>query len=166
MRVVLARQKARLPLMAVLYLIKRALPFAAKSQLNLFLDLAWIFHRFAHETSFHVYEAEKHPVRRNEFLLGGIKPSDRVLDLGCSIGVITASIAKITPHVLGVDHDAAAIELAQRAYPDIEFRVGDARDYLGKEFDVLILSHVLEHLDRSDEFLRAMSGHFARLYIE
>jgi trans-aconitate 2-methyltransferase len=70
-------------------------------------------------------------------LLGqaALAPDDRVLDLGCGDGRITAAIARMVPQgrVLGVDLSSDMIEHARghfsaRDYPNLAFERADARD--------------------------------------
>ena len=52
---------------------------------------------------------------------------------------------------------------------NLSFVNQDAIEYLkhtDKIFDVLIMSHILEHLDNPSEFLKSVSGSFKRIYIE
>jgi SAM-dependent methyltransferase len=59
--------------------------------------------------------------------------------------------------VTGVDRDAGSIAHAQRHYRHerLRFQLGDALAVAdGEPFDVVVLSNVLEHLDRRVEFLR------------
>lgn len=74
----------------------------------------------------------------------------KVLDVGCSSGVLTAAIAKALPQskVTGLDSYRKAIILAQTKYPHITFIVGDAHKlpFKNKVFDLVICTETLEHL--------------------
>ncbi len=64
-----------------------------------------------------------------------------------------------------------AIEEARRNHnrPNLEFHCTDAVDYLKKnerKFDVLILSHILEHMDDPSEFLDEFKIYFDHVHIE
>lgn len=130
--------------------------------LDFLLDLEWVTHRLAHASAF---EAGFGGERRNDFLLDHVKPTERVLDLGCGDGDTTASIPA---RVVGIDHNRETIEEARKLHPDRQFICADARDYLKtvEPFDVLVLSHVLEHLDDPKGFLESITRHFARIYVE
>jgi SAM-dependent methyltransferase len=69
---------------------------------------------------------------------------------------------------VGVDHNEAAIAAGRMQFPELTLIAGDARDYLAKtdRFDVLILSHVLEHVDEPEQFLASIKDRFERIYIE
>ena len=167
------RKKKRVWLLSLLYGINRLLPLSQRRRLKLYLDLEWIFDRLAMEASFKHYKPEEHPHRRfaNSFLLDRLTPAMQVLDLGCAKGDVSNALAGRVDRVVGVDHDAAAIALARKRYqrPNLGFVHGDALQYLrdcGEHFDVLVLSHILEHLDAPEDFLERFAPHFTWFYIE
>jgi trans-aconitate 2-methyltransferase len=55
------------------------------------------------------------------------RPGERVLDLGCGTGHLTAQIAEAGATVLGVDSSVEMIAEARRKYPALAFEVADAR---------------------------------------
>ena len=57
------------------------------------------------------------------------QPGERILDLGCGTGHLTAKIAEAGAAVVGIDRDAAMITEARRAYPQLHFEQRDARDF-------------------------------------
>src|SRR5437879_5029100 len=64
------------------------------------------------------------------------KPGERILDLGCGTGHLTAQIAKRGAEVLGMDSSAEMIQEASRLYPNLCFQVADARSFeLDSAFD-------------------------------
>lgn len=162
------RGKPRHFLMSVLYRLKKLMPLSKRGKVILFLDLAWIFQRFAEESVATDYRSGKYPSLRNAFLLDRIRPTDRILDLGCGSGELTATIAELVGHVCGIDHDVSCIAAARKTYPNIDFQATDAREFLphAPRFNVLVLSHVLEHLDNPGAFLAEVSPQFDRIYIE
>lgn len=167
------RKKKRVFALSLLYRLDRLLPFSAKRKLKWYLDMEWIFDRLAMETSFKYYAPADHPHRRfaNRFLLRRLTGDMCVLDLGCSSGDVTAVLAEHAAKVVGVDHDLNSISKARERYQraNLSFLHMDALDYLkGTEdrFDVLVLSHVLEHLDGPEDFLEKFKGFFTWIYIE
>ena len=172
MGVKLQRKKGRHFLLSVLYRIHQLIPASSERKLRWYLDLEWIFERLALETSFKYYRSQEHPIRRSaaEFVLQRLTPEDRVLDLGCKYGEMSHDLAGKAAFVVGIDHDARAIEVAKRRLaPNMEFHCMDAVEYLknaGRKYDVLILSHILEHLDDPKEFLERFKTYFDRIYIE
>ena len=86
-----------------------------------------------------------------------IKGNERVLDIGCGDGKITAYIASLVPEgsVVGIDNSAEMISFAQSkfpqlSWPNLSFQYGDATDlqYEG-EFDLVVsfasLHWILDH---------------------
>ena len=60
------------------------------------------------------------------------RPGERVLDLGCGTGHLTAQITEAVGEegsVVGIDSAAEMIEEARAAYPDVDFAVADATEY-------------------------------------
>ncbi len=57
------------------------------------------------------------------------KPGERILDLGCGTGHLTARIAELGAEVIGIDASAEMIAQARKNYPDLRFEIQDARDF-------------------------------------
>jgi len=86
-------------------------------------------------------------------LLGlvNLQPAERVLDLGCGDGRITAEIARLVPQgrALGVDRSAEMIHYAQQhfpasQFPNLSFQQADAVQLpFDSEFDVVFSNAVL-----------------------
>src|SRR3984893_15967469 len=53
---------------------------------------------------------------------------ERILDIGCGTGHLTAQIAESGAQVVGVDRSPEMIAAAQKAYPNLQFEVADARN--------------------------------------
>jgi len=72
------------------------------------------------------------------------KPSERVLDLGCGTGHLTAKIAEAGASVVGVDRSPEMIRQARLKYPSLQFEVMDARDIsLDGTFDAVFSNATL-----------------------
>jgi SAM-dependent methyltransferase len=83
------------------------------------------------------------------------------LDVGCGENSPLAPMRQYGLWVVGVDASPEVIRKAQQRNLFDEYTCEDLRSYLrglGKGFDVVIASHVIEHLDRDQgmEFLRAL----------
>lgn len=157
----------------IFYLLKKLLPLSPKNKLKLFLNLEWIFWRFALEESSRIYEGVKHPLREKAmlFLSQYLKKEYNVLDLGCARGEVTRRVSEHVNKVKALDYNQIHIDVAKEKNQrdNIEYICGEALDFLKNndtKFDVLILSHILEHLDDPDEFLSMYKGYFDYIYIE
>ena len=74
----------------------------------------------------------------------GPQPGERILDLGCGTGHLTARIAESGATVVGLDHSAEMLEQARAAYPRLQFVQGDAREFTFAEpFDAVFSNAVL-----------------------
>ncbi len=72
------------------------------------------------------------------------KSGERILDLGCGTGHLTAQIAAAGAAVVGMDHSAEMLAQARSAYPNLEFVQGDARDFAFPEpFDAVFSNAAL-----------------------
>lgn len=173
MGIKLQRQKKRNLLLSCIYRIHKILPISSKRKLKLYLDLEWIFDRLSHETSFQYYDEDQHPIRvhSKQFILNRIQEDHIVLDLGCKYGNMSHYISQKAKKVTGIDFDQKAIQIAKETYQqsNLNFEVEEALSYIERQdfkFDVLILSHILEHLNDPTEFLASFAQHFKLIYIE
>src|SRR5688572_29408085 len=72
------------------------------------------------------------------------RPGERVLDLGCGTGQLTAQIAEGGATVLGVDRSPEMIAQARRNFPHLPFQVGDATTFSTDEpFDAVFSNATL-----------------------
>lgn len=70
--------------------------------------------------------------------------SERILDVGCGTGQLTAEIAKAGAEVVGTDFSADMIAAARRNFPDLCFEVADASHLpFANEFDAVFSNAVL-----------------------
>ena len=82
-----------------------------------------------------------------------------ICDLGCGNGHISGRLAALGYQVTGVDASASGIQIAQRAYPGVEFihALIDCDLSVGK-FDLVMSSDVIEHLYRPADLLEAAAS--------
>jgi SAM-dependent methyltransferase len=156
-----------------MYRLHKVLPISRRAKFKLYLNMAWMFERLSTEMSYKYYPPEKHPVRifQKNFILKHLGENDTVLDLGCNAGEITSMLAEKAKKVVGIDYDKIAIEKAKLTHKksNLEFYHGEALEFLAnnkEHFDVLILSHILEHLDSPKDFIYAFKNYFRFIYIE
>lgn len=76
-------------------------------------------------------------------------PGERILDLGCGDGVLTAKFAEMGCHVVGVDGSAAQIEAARKLGLDARVMDGEKLSFDG-EFDA-VFSNAALHWMRNPE---------------
>ncbi len=87
--------------------------------------------------------------------LDGIDDGVRVLDYGCNDGWVSREVKRRRPgcEVSGADINPVALETARRRGGGVEYFDARNGDLSGKTFDVVILSHVLEHVHARLEML-------------
>ena len=121
-------------------------------------------HSFTYRlTGFLSQKVEKdglHPKHRimnyHKFFVDNVSKKDVVLDIGCGNGALTYDVAKKAKRVVGIDSNKKNIEFAKAKYlrSNVEYIHGDAlKDLPNRLFDVIILSNVLEHIDKRVDFL-------------
>jgi len=101
------------------------------------------------------------------YLLPYIKPTDRILDIGCGPGSITLDLAQYVPNgsITGIDIESArtALEDAQKRAKDegkhnVTFQVGDISklDFADGSFDIVHVHQVIQHVPDPVGALREM----------
>ena len=109
------------------------------------------------------YEGGEHPKHRltqyHDFFVTNILPDSEVADIGCGYGVVARTIARSVPgvKVTGVEMDKRRYDqaLASNNPENLRFHFGDALKTLPEgNFDVVVLSNVLEHIEPRVSFLR------------
>ncbi|MBF8260899.1 MAG: methyltransferase protein [candidate division NC10 bacterium] len=97
----------------------------------------------------------------------GVRPGDRVLDVGCGTGVVTRDLAQRVGHqgqVVGIDPSTRLIQEALRRMEEkgvkgrIEFRCADvaALPFPDGSFDLVVASAVFGHIPNGPEVLAEM----------
>lgn len=85
------------------------------------------------------------------------------IDIGCAYGHSTAQMKRIHPSGswAGADFDRAAIDRARSLFSEIEFFFlsdSDFRGSIGRGFDSVICSEVIEHVEDPISFLSSLSA--------
>ena len=99
------------------------------------------------------------PIRRTEltYMLSFIDDNNqKILDYGCGSGHFTNRIKNSKPSctVIGADINAYAINYARQRYNNIIFLNPDDHLFEQEDFDIIIVSHLLEHIHYREEFLQ------------
>jgi 2-polyprenyl-3-methyl-5-hydroxy-6-metoxy-1,4-benzoquinol methylase len=100
-----------------------------------------------------------HNIHYHRLILEAIPPGcQRVLDVGCGEGMLARQLAPLVPHVVGLDQDAASLDLARRQDTDgkIGFIRGDflSHPFTPASFDMITSVAVLHHMDNRAAFDR------------
>jgi SAM-dependent methyltransferase len=84
------------------------------------------------------------------------QPGERILDLGCGDGTLTAALVEAGAEVIGVDRSAAMVEGARAK--GISAQVGDATalPFVG-EFDAVFTNAVLHWVGHPEEVVRSVA---------
>ena len=103
----------------------------------------------------------KHRLTRyHDFFVERIRPGERVLDVGCGKGELALDLAeRAGARVVGVDVSPRYLAFARErsAHPHVEYVEADVLSWRPAErFDVVVLSNVLEHVDRRVELLQTL----------
>ena len=132
----------------------------AQSTLRLLLQIdRWLY--FLQGQMANAYGGGVSPKHRlmkyHDFFVGRVGQGEKTLDIGCGIGAVAYDVAEQSgAYVTGIDLNADSIAKAREkfAHPRVEYRVGDVlKELTDEQFDVVILSNVLEHLPERPSFL-------------
>ena len=79
------------------------------------------------------------------------QPGERIFDLGCGTGHLTARIAESGARVVGLDASEEMLAQARATYPHLEFRVADAREFTVESAFSAVFSNATLHWVRPAE---------------
>ncbi|HEX8173186.1 MAG TPA: methyltransferase domain-containing protein [Thermoanaerobaculia bacterium] len=140
--------------------------------LRVLLKGAWLFWRLAYEISSvrfgDAFETATRGVTA-DLLRRTIPPGATVLDLGCGNGRLSRMAAPLSARVIGVDMSPSNIARAHAlgVPANVEYVAGNGFELAAqRHYDVVLLVHVLEHLDRPDEVLSLLRDHSSALVVE
>ena len=71
---------------------------------------------------------------------------NRILDVGCGVGMYTGQFRRFSPHVTGVEVDLAAGRQAAARLPDIVLAPAERLPFAPCSFDVVFSHEVIEHV--------------------
>ena len=82
---------------------------------------------------------------------------ERILDIGCGTGHLTAKIAESGARLVGVDRSPEMVNAARKVYPNLQFEVADARDLrFHKEFDAVFSNATLHWIHEPELVIRSI----------
>ena len=82
---------------------------------------------------------------------------ERILDIGCGTGHLTAQIAESGAQVVGVDRSPEMASAARSAYPNLQFEVADARKLPYRaEFDAVFSNATLHWIPESELVIQSV----------
>lgn len=85
------------------------------------------------------------------------RAGERILDLGCGTGHLTAQIAESGAEVIGVDRSPEMVAAARKAYPNLKFEISDARDLKYQdEFDAIFSNATLHWIHEPEAVLQGI----------
>ena len=93
-------------------------------------------------------------------ILDAINDGTQVLDFGCNDGWVSRRVKRYKPgcDVSGADINPEALVKARRRKGGVEYFNSENGDLDGRTFDVVILSHVLEHVHAREELLERLAS--------
>ncbi len=93
----------------------------------------------------------------------GLKPLT-ILEAGCGTGAVIAELQRrgVAKSYYAMDYSEDAIAYVQETLPNVHSVAGDVMDcaslFRERTFDLVICSHVLEHLENPGQFLESLFG--------
>ena len=87
------------------------------------------------------------------------QPGERILDVGCGTGQLTARIAEAGAQVTGVDSSASMLEPARRDFPQISWLLADARKlHFPDPFDAVFSNAALHWIPEARQVAESVAG--------
>jgi 2-polyprenyl-3-methyl-5-hydroxy-6-metoxy-1,4-benzoquinol methylase len=93
----------------------------------------------------------------------------KILEIGCGLGYTSLSLSKLGHNVVGLDISGESIDNAKRRFQHdkLTFICGDYRDFNFAEFDLIVSTELIEHLDSVSlgDFLRKIANEKSNYFI-
>jgi trans-aconitate methyltransferase len=87
------------------------------------------------------------------------RPDERILDLGCGTGQLTAEIASSGAKVLGLDSSPEMLGQARQNYPHLKFVLADATSFrLGEPFDAVFSNAALHWVKNAEAAVESIAA--------
>jgi trans-aconitate methyltransferase len=87
------------------------------------------------------------------------QPGERVLDIGCGTGHLTAQIAERGAEVLGIDSSVSMVAQARQNYPKLKFALADARNFESPEpLDAVFSNAALHWIKEAGAVVSSVAG--------
>ncbi len=157
---------------SLFYILDKFIPLKRSLKLKFYLNLEFIFKRLAYEKSYLIFR-NKHPGTQNTVnnLKKIVKKNYKVLDVGCGNGYIAYSLSNYVKQIICIDYNIKAIQQAKKKFnkKNIKFFLGDVLKIDKskiKNIDMIICSHLIEHLDNPFSFLKSLKMFNSKIYIE
>jgi SAM-dependent methyltransferase len=94
------------------------------------------------------------------FLLLNPRSGERILDVGCGTGQLTARISASGARVVGIDSSGEMIRQARANYPEGDFRVADVTNFsLGERFDAVFSNAALHWVTEPEAAVEHIAAH-------
>jgi trans-aconitate methyltransferase len=85
------------------------------------------------------------------------RAGERILDLGCGTGHLTARIAAAGAEVIGIDSSADMIAAGREHFPRLQFEVADAREFsFPRPFDAVFSNAALHWIVEAESVIRCV----------
>ncbi|HUL15794.1 MAG TPA: methyltransferase domain-containing protein [Terriglobales bacterium] len=86
------------------------------------------------------------------------KAGERILDIGCGTGHLTAEIATSGAEVVGIDRSEEMIAEARKKFPELRFEVKDAKELeFAEEFDAVFSNATLHWIGEPERVIEGIA---------
>jgi len=117
-------------------------------------------------TEYHAHSSAQTEWGRQVHAKLALRGTERIIDLGCGDGRLSAELAALVPdgRVRGLDADPSMVAFAQRSFvrPNLTFTQGDVRTFaLSGRTDLIVSTAALHWVSEHEEVLRRCREHLA-----